>query len=357
MNHREKKRKLVITTLSVIAVAVLSLTIAYAALSETLTISGSGTVTATDWDISLATASGYSNKTTGGATYTTPVINDTTISYSVNLTRPGDSVTLYVAVNNNGDVNGEIASIVSSTPECTSSTGSEEDESLICDNLDIAVTYASGATIKSGDVINNESYTCYNGSTDGYNKTILKIVVKLNDAMTSVPSSTVTLSNMKHDIIYSQSNKICSTQTSCFVAGTKVLTENGYKVIEEIKPGEFVYAMNLDTNEYELKEVLQKFDSLTSEIYEIEVADHVIKTTARHPFYVVDKGWIRAKNLKVGDKLSSKENIDTTIKKINIIPQKERTPVYNMEVEGHHNYLITEDGFVVHNVPSPTIIP
>ena len=38
MNHREKKRKLVITTLSVIAVAVLSLTIAYAALSETLTI-------------------------------------------------------------------------------------------------------------------------------------------------------------------------------------------------------------------------------------------------------------------------------------------------------------------------------
>ena len=38
MNHREKKRKLVITTLSIISIVVLSLTIAYAALSETLTI-------------------------------------------------------------------------------------------------------------------------------------------------------------------------------------------------------------------------------------------------------------------------------------------------------------------------------
>ena len=354
MNHREKKRKLVITTLSVIAVAVLSLTIAYAALSESLTISGSGTVTATDWDISLATASGYSNKTTGGATYTTPVINDTTISYNVNLTRPGDSVTLYVAVNNNGDVNGEITSIASSTPECTSSTGNTADASLVCDNLDIAVTYANGTTIKSGDVINNESYTCYNGATYGYNKTILKIVVSLKDTMTSVPSSTVTLSNMKHDVIYSQSNKKCQTQTACFVAGTKVLTENGYKNIEDIKVDDYVYAMSLDSNEYELKKVLQKFESLTSEIYQINVADRIIKTTARHEFYIKDKGWISAKDLKVGDKVSSKAEVDTTITKIEIIPQKERTTVYNMEVEGHHNYLITEDGLLVHNASSAT---
>ena len=67
MNHREKKRKLIITTLSVICIAVLSLTIAYAALSEMLTISGSGTVNSIDWDISIANSTDYSNKTTGGA--------------------------------------------------------------------------------------------------------------------------------------------------------------------------------------------------------------------------------------------------------------------------------------------------
>lgn len=175
------------------------------------------------------------------------------------------------------------------------------------------------------------------------------VTVKLKDSMTSVPTSSVNLTNMKHDIIYSQSNKTCSTQTACFVAGTKVLTENGYKSIEKIKAGEFVYAMNEENNTYELKEVLQKFESLTSEIYEIKVADHLIRTTARHEFYIVDKGWIRAKDLKVGDKLSSKEEIDTTITSIEIKPQSEKTPVYNMEVEGHHNYLITEDNLLVHN--------
>ena len=351
MNHREKKRKIVITTLTIIAISILSLTIAYAALSETLTISGSGTVTATNWDIRLV-KSYYRNTATGGATYTEPVINGTTINYSVNLTKPGDSVTLYVAVANYGDINGEISSIASATPTCTSSTGNAADAALVCDNLDINITYSDNTTIKTGDVINKEGYTCYNGYSYGYNITMLKIVVSLKDTMTSVPGSTVTLSNMKHDIIYSQSNKTCYTQTTCFVAGTKVLTENGYKQIEEIKPGDFVYAMNEETNQYELKEVLQKFDSLTSEIYEIKVANQTIRTTARHEFYIIDKGWIRAEDLQVGDRLSSKEDIDTTITKIEVIPQKERIPVYNMEVDGHHNYLITEDNLLVHNAES-----
>ena len=58
---------------------------------------------------------------------------------------------------------------------------------------------------------------------------------------------------------------------------------------------------------------------------------------------------LRAKDLKVGDKISSKDESDTTITKIEIKPQKEKTSVYNMEVEGHHNYLITEDNLLVHN--------
>ena len=53
MNHREKKRKLVITTLSVIAVAVLSLTIAYAALSTTLKISGTAEFQEVSWGFKI----------------------------------------------------------------------------------------------------------------------------------------------------------------------------------------------------------------------------------------------------------------------------------------------------------------
>ena len=63
----------------------------------------------------------------------------------------------------------------------------------------------------------------------------------------------------------------------------------------------------------------------------------------------MDKGWVKAEDLKVGDEISSKENDDTKITNIKIKPQKERISVYNLEVEGHHNYLITEDNLLVHN--------
>lgn len=351
LNHREQKRKIVITSLTIIAISVLSLTIAYAALSETLTISGSGTVTATNWDIRLL-KSPHTNTATGGATYTEPLINGTTISYSVNLTKPGDSVTLYVAVDNYGDINGEISSIASATPICTSSTGNAADAALVCDNLDINITYSDNTTIKTGDVINTEGYTCNSGTNNGYNTTTLKIVVSLKDTMTSVPSSTVTLSNMKHDIIYSQSNKKCITQTVCFVAGTKVLTEKGYTSIEDIREGDYVYTKNLDTNQIELNKVSMKIDSLTSELFELTVAGEVIKTTRRHQFYIIDKGWVRAEDLVVGDKISSEKDVDTTITKIEIKQLDERLPVFNMEMEGHHNYLITENKLLVHNAIS-----
>ena len=353
MNHREKKRKLVITTLSVICIAVLSLTIAYAALSEMLTISGSGTVTSANWDISIANSKTYTNKKVGGATYTTPVVNGTTVTYTVDLTRPGDSVTLYFDVKNNGDINGELSSITTATPTCTSETGNAADASLVCDNLDISISYAYVSNMGQGDVINTDSVTCTKNSTTGFYKTILKVTVTLNESLTTTPSSKVTISNLKHDIIYTQTNKTCVTEEYCFTAGTKVKTENGYKNIEDIEVGEKVYAFNPNNNTYELKKVVNTYDSLASEIYKISVGDKIIEATKKHRIYVIDKGWVRAGELVVGDKLSSMHEIDTTIKNIDVERFKEKITVYNMEVEGHHNYLITENNFLVHNA-SPT---
>ena len=351
MNHAEKKRRYIKLSIFAVLGLILSLSIAYAALSATLTISGSGTVTASNWNIKMKKASNQ-NKTTGSATYTEPVINDTSVSYSVSLTKPGDSVTLYVEINNAGDVKGEISSIVNSTPTCTSQTGNTADASLVCNNLDVAMTYYDGSAIQTGDVINEDDRTCHKGDSIGRIYTILKIDIKLKDTMTAVPSSTVNISNLKHTIIYTQTDKLCNSNISCFVAGTKVLTENGYEPIETIKRGSFIYAVNLENNQYELKEVVDTIISYTDELYEIRVGDHIIETTEKHPFYVIDKEWVKASELAVGDKLSSTVGKDTTIKNIRLKKLKEKVPVYNMEVEGHHNYLITEDKYLVHNATS-----
>ena len=143
--------------------------------------------------------------------------------------------------------------------------------------------------------------------------------------------------------------------TQCFVAGTKVLTKDGLKNIEDIKIGEYVYAINLDTNEKELSKVTDTIRTQNNKIYEVTLENgEVIKSTEKHEYYVLDKGWTRAYNLKVGDTLSS--TIKGKLKIKSIVIKNYDTPVntYNLTVEGKHNYLITEYEVLVHNVPSPT---
>ena len=119
MNHRQRGKKIGATLIAILIISIVTLTVAYAALSETLSIQGSAKVNASNWNIKLENSTSQTNSKTGTATYTTPVVNGTTISYSVGLTKPSDSVTLYFDVLNNGDVTGEITSIISSKRTCT----------------------------------------------------------------------------------------------------------------------------------------------------------------------------------------------------------------------------------------------
>ena len=352
IRYSKRGKKIGATLIAILIISIVTLTVAYAALSETLSIQGSAKVNASNWNIKLENSTSQTNSKTGTATYTTPVVNGTTISYSVGLTKPSDSVTLYFDVLNNGDVTGEITSIISSTPTCTSATGNTADADLVCNNLEISLVYSDGSAVSIGDVINTEGYRCLNGSTSSKTKAYIKLVVKLKDSMTSVPTSEVTISNLKHDIIYSQTNKTCST-SYCFVAGTKVAVENGYKNIEDIKLGDYVYSYNLDTNKKELNKVLRTFIHQKDEIYTLKVNNQLIHTTEEHPFYVINKGWITVKDLDFNSQLLSLKRNQARIQSINKHNYK-NVYVYNIEVENNHNYLITTDEILVHNKPEPT---
>ena len=106
------------------------------------------------------------------------------------------------------------------------------------------------------------------------------------------------------------------TNSYCFVAGTKVKTENGFKNIEDIKVGEKVYSYNLDNNSLELKTVLNTIISESIDTYTIKVGTEEIEMTPRHELYIIDKGWVRAYDVKVGDKLYSSDGELLEIEKI-----------------------------------------
>lgn len=61
---------------------------------------------------------------------------------------------------------------------------------------------------------------------------------------------------------------------------------------------------NPDTGEAALKEVVQTFVNETNGLVHIKVNGEEIITTPAHPFYVPQKGWTDAIQLRAGDRFS-----------------------------------------------------
>ena len=147
-----------------------------------------------------------------------------------------------------------------------------------------------------------------------------------------------------------------ATVIICFAEGTEVFTENGYKPIEDIQVGEKVWTINLESNELVLEKVIETFVNDSYEIMHVTIGDEVVNATPRHQFYVVDKGWVRAYYLEVGDKLMTDEG---TVEITNVEYERLKEPikVYNFTVENEHTYLVTKYSVLVHNAFAPSISP
>ena len=135
-----------------------------------------------------------------------------------------------------------------------------------------------------------------------------------------------------------------------FFIGVFVLTENGNKPIEEIQAGDFVYSTNPETGESEYKEVVQVFENETNELVHLTVNGEEIVTTPKHPFYVPQRGWINAIDLKAGDILVLSNGEYVTVEQVQHEILETTVKVYNFEVEDFHTYYVGENSVLVHNL-------
>jgi hypothetical protein len=135
---------------------------------------------------------------------------------------------------------------------------------------------------------------------------------------------------------------------ACFVAGTPLRTGDGSKAIEEFKSYEEVgdecdYV--LSRNEFdpngplELKRVLRKFVRV-SPVLNLHVGGRIIGTTGEHPFFVLEKGWLPAGALQIGDLLQMHDGNWLPVEGVADSGRVET--VYNLEVEDCHTYFVGE---------------
>lgn len=110
----EKKISYSGVVITVLALAVLVMSVGFAAFSQNLQLNGTAQVSTSKWNVYLDDST-Y-EKTEGSVEPTeAPVINETSMTYSVNLTKPGDFYEFTIHVKNDGTFDANLTGITMSS--------------------------------------------------------------------------------------------------------------------------------------------------------------------------------------------------------------------------------------------------
>ena len=191
------------TLIAVLLIGIVSMTIVYAALSQQLNISGSAKVQAKSqsWNIHFTDITSGSKVVTGGYASTTSSNisyasgNTTATMPAVTFKAPGDSVSFYFDVLNEGDITGYLNTINSIVvPDGTIEQGTLSS---------VDQTYFKGGIIATLTHADNSSLTL-NESITKTNRIHLKLTLTLDSSLTRLPESEITFSNISTSLIFGQ---------------------------------------------------------------------------------------------------------------------------------------------------------
>jgi hypothetical protein len=128
---------------------------------------------------------------------------------------------------------------------------------------------------------------------------------------------------------------------ACFAVGTKLLSPEGPKAIEEFKVGDPITSRS----EYEpggpleVKLVEEVFRH-SAPILHLHVDGKLIRTTGKHPFFAYNKGWVNANELAVGDYLLTDDGQWAAVE--DVFDTGEWEVVYNLRIADYHTYFVTD---------------
>lgn len=141
----------------------------------------------------------------------------------------------------------------------------------------------------------------------------------------------------------------------CFVAGTPVLTPTGLKAIETLEAGDEVITRDERTGRNEVSRIARTFRNHDRAVRTISLhgpqgAEKIV-ATPEHPFFVLGKGWTKAKELRPKDRIATARQKDASgfllVKAVTL--EAERRDTYNFEVERTHTYFVGKNEAWVHN--------
>ncbi|UYZ63418.1 polymorphic toxin-type HINT domain-containing protein [Hymenobacter weizhouensis] len=200
--------------------------------------------------------------------------------------------------------------------------------------LDVA-TLGTGTIVKKGATTAAARVTGAKVTLGLAKKQLLTVATKAQNLSKSLPNVVKRLTGKYKPV------------TGCFVAGTPVAVEGGYKNIEEVRVGDLVWSWHEETGELALKPVLQTMRHEATTLVELQVGPASVVTTPEHPFWT-PAGWVEAGRLEEDARVLRS---DGQLVGLHEAEHRigEPVPVYNVEVADWHTYLVGEWMLVVHN--------
>ena len=195
MYWSEKTRNII---LIVLAVCLIGITVAYATLSQNLKISGVAKVGKTSWNIHFTKvltpkAEGYAE---GGKATLNSDSTVLTVSEGI-LKVPGDTITYVFDVINEGDLDAEVETVLTTIDSCKASDNTT-DVTMYCDKIKYDLVYqdTKEAVKKKDQLLKGESKTLN-----------LIITYDKNKELTSLPNTEIVLDNITSTINYTMIQK------------------------------------------------------------------------------------------------------------------------------------------------------
>ena len=195
MYRNERTRNII---LIVLAVCLIGITVAYATLSQNLNISGVAKVGKTSWNIHFTKvltpkAEGYAE---GGKATLNSDSTVLTVSEGI-LKVPGDTITYVFDVINEGDLDAEVETVLTTIDSCKASDDTT-DVTMYCDKIKYDLVYqdTKEAVKKNDQLLKGESKTLN-----------LIITYDKNKELTSLPNTEIVLDNITSTINYTMIQK------------------------------------------------------------------------------------------------------------------------------------------------------
>ena len=138
---------------------------------------------------------------------------------------------------------------------------------------------------------------------------------------------------------------------SCFGAGTPVQTINGPRPIESLDVGDRVLTQDTKSGKLGYHPILVVHRNPPSPTFKVDLDGQPVVSSHFHRFWVAGKGWVMARDLKVGDPIRTLGGVA----KVTAIEADKVQPVFNLDVADDADFFAGPSAALVHDNTLPDL--